>query len=150
MPGRDVTPSTPDQETNSQDEGQAAATEYKKRPRPAALAAASILRPIWLAESSKTRLAGSTTAVSSGMIACRAWVASWPMYRTTPSASGSVLDLRTWRRAEPSSCSSRSPQRSSAASDRRSNPSLSTDSSATSTRPRRSASRALSPRRARP
>ena len=31
MPGRDVTPSTPDQETNSQDEGQAAATEYKKR-----------------------------------------------------------------------------------------------------------------------
>ena len=31
MPGRDVTPSTPDHETNSQDEGQAAAREYKKR-----------------------------------------------------------------------------------------------------------------------
>ena len=45
----------------------------KPSPRPAALAAASILRPIWLAESSKTGAAGSTTAVSSGMIACRAW-----------------------------------------------------------------------------
>ena len=75
----------------------------KPSPRPAAFAAALTLRPIWLAESPNTGVDGSTTAKPSDMIATSAEAASLPMYRAAPSASGSVFDLRTWRRAEPSS-----------------------------------------------
>ena len=88
----------------------------KPSPRPAALVAASTLRPICLEESPKTGAFGSGTP-SSGLMACRASAAARPMYSIVPSASWSVLDWGMCSSAAPSSRNSTSLQRSSAASD---------------------------------